>query len=236
MIVVNNGLYRQVLFANKVNSRDYFVACIYGNYKGRKIPCFFKKHKSLTSKIDLSKTEEELLAQMKSNYRNEVRKAEPQGISFTISTDVEKFVRDYNDFAEQREGLSKININSVNKYPDIIITNAEYQGNCIVSHVTYVDRDEKTAVLLYSTSVRLNTEIDKKIVGYANKYLHYKDFCYLKSNGYLVYDFAGVTLDPNDTERYGIGLFKKGFGGELVEELTLYSPIMYLLMKIKGRK
>ena len=65
---------------------------------------------------------------------------------------------------------------------NIIITSINYNTHVLVMHSYLIDIQKGRARLMHSVT---NEEIDdikinKKIIGFANRYLHYKDILFLK--------------------------------------------------------
>lgn len=229
--IITNKFYHLVINGTSVDPVDYLRLACYTAYEGN-IPFLFKEKKYKTSLMDLTQSLEEISSKMKSNYRNEVKRANNEGVEFAQTEDVEEFISYYNDFATKR-GLSTIVRNHVTKYPKFVMTKAVYNEHVLAFHVTYMDDDIKKASLLFSASNRLSDNVDTKLIGFANKFLHVKDFELFQNMGYKIYDFSGLVEDPNNKQEYGIGQFKKGFGGDVVECKTLYSPLMAFAMLFK---
>lgn len=232
MINITNNYYHLTIYSDKSSLVDYFRFACYTSFRGTK-PHLFKEHHGLTSYIVLDQDMDLIFQKFKSNYRNEIRKAISLGIECSQEESLDSFISYYNDFASKRN-LTSIKSNHVLKYNNYIITQATYNNIVLTYHTYIMDEENKIVRLLYSASNRLDENIETKVVGYANKLLHYKDFELFKNKGYLTYDFAGICDNPKDKVRYGIGQFKKGFGGELVKTRTYYSPIMYIVLKLRS--
>ena len=230
MIEGNNSFHAVKVFARSVKWSDVFKLVVYSDYLGNisRIPFFFKKSVGHTTSIDLSRDINTIFLGMKSNTRNEIRKAEREEFKAYFDCSPEDFVRYYNVFANEK-GLSFISNYNLTKYHNIILAATKSGDDILSMHATIVDKDEKIAALLYSCSIRLNENIDSKKVGWSNRYLHYKEFEYLKSLGIKKYEWSGVSIDPEDKARYNIGQFKLSFGGDGVRECYhLYTPLFVL--------
>lgn len=175
---------------------------------------------------DISIAKDELLKSFKSNYRNEIRRAEKEGATSSVITGndspedikqiVDRFEKTYNDMFEAKGMSNRFNRNmmmsGLNK-KQIIITIGiikEYT----VFHAYQVDG--LNAVLMYSASP-LWENGDKQaanLIGWVNKYLHWNDMLWMKDNQFLRYEWGGVGDIDNPS---GIAKFKMGFGGELVK-------------------
>ena len=192
------------------------------------------KSQSSTLLVNLNQTEEELLQGCKSNTRNEIRRAIREDFFFEKVESIDEFVAYYNNFALDK-GLDVINNDDLMKYGNhLILFKSGKDDITMTMHASIVDFDIKKVSLLYSASIRLDDGIDRKSVGFSNRFLHFKEFLAFKEMGYETYDFSGVCLDPSDNAKYQIGLFKQSFGGEITPAVRLYSIPMAIIMKIKS--
>lgn len=227
-----SSFYKLKINANRVDFIDFFRPSQYNGFQGE-IPCFMKKDMRHTLVIDLTQTDEEIMQGMKSNTRNEVRRAIRENFFFEPVTDYEEFVRFYNDFAMEKN-IDTINIGHLQKYGEnLLLFKSGVNGITMTMHASFVDNDLKQVALLYSASVRFGDGIDKKNVGFSNRFLHYMEFLKFKEFGYKTYDFEGVCTDPEDKERYPIGQFKSGFGGEDKNVIQLFSYPFVFAMWVK---
>lgn len=122
------------------------------------------------------------------------------------------------------------------KYGDTVITVASHDNKPIAMHATVVSKENNIAFLLFSCSPRLEEDVDPKLIGWANRFLHYKDFEYIKGLGITRYDWCGVVTDPEKKETYSIGRFKLSFGGELCEVVDLKTPLFALMSFVRDIK
>lgn len=184
----------------------------------------------------MSKSTDEIFSGIKSNFRNEIRRAEKEGVTLAIEENVASFVKYYNDFAIQK-GLYAITTKNVVKYPSSIITKAiGPSAEVLTYHAYIIDEDDKRVYLLYSASNRLDESVDTKLIGYANKFLHFKDIEMFKQKGMAIYDFNGIGGGGDFSKpATGIRLFKMSFGGTTVPTFNYYSPLMSLSLYIKKK-
>lgn len=237
MIIAKEKFYTLKINARKISFWDRFMVVNYNDYRGEEssIPSGYKKLKGSTATIDLTQSMDELLANMHSTTRNEVRRAQKESIIAEQIHDNTTFVEYYNAFAKEK-GLPTINKTHLTKYgKNLMLTQAKFNEHVLAMHATMIDEEENIAGLLYSCSTRLDEGVDKKMVGWANRYLHYKEFEMLKGMGMTKYEWCGVCMDPNKPERYSIGQFKLKIGGEIREDITLHSPLFSLLLKLRGK-
>lgn len=81
----------------------------------------------------------------------------------------------------------------------------------------------------------------KKLVGRANRYLHWHDMLRFQAEGALIYDLGGWTPAATDPEAIGINRFKEGFGGQVVENYLSQTPVtlrgsvaLWVLDRLRG--
>lgn len=237
MIVAKEKIYTLKINARRIPFWDRFRVVNYSDYRGDEssIPSGYERIKGTTATINLSQSMDELLANMNSTTRNEVRRAQKENIVAEQICDNTVFVQYYNAFAKEK-GLPTINMTHLTKYgKNLMLAQARFNEHVLSMHATMIDDEEHIAGLLYSCSTRLDESVDKKMVGWANRYLHYKEFEMLKDMGMTRYEWCGVCMDPNKPERYSIGQFKLKIGGEIREDLTLRSPLFSFLLRLKGK-
>ena len=218
----SNPLYKLVIRANHINFADRLTLSQFNYYMGSK-PFGMKSKVGYTIEIDLRKSEDELMQDCKSNTRNEIRRAIREEFFFEEETSIDAFVQFYNDFAKEK-GIDEITRSHITQYGDNVkLYKSGKNGVTMTMHASAIDSDSKCAILLYSASVRFSDSIDRKDIGFSNRYLHFKEFIQFKELGLETYDFNGISIDPEDKERYSISQFKAGFGGEQKEVLWLFS-------------
>ena len=234
---VQKGIkYSEEWFAESINFMNIFQIMVYKFYRGKDEPTklgFIKKI-SHTLMIDLTQEEEEIFDTFHSKYKNEIRRAIKEDISFEVAKkdEWEFFREEYNKFAEVR-GLTLITKEKLEGLKDsIFLTKSIYQDKVLNYHF-YV-KDEKNVRLQYSIDI-LHEDVERKIYGWSNKFLHYKDMCEVKQNGYEKYDFGGIAKDTKDKGLEGINNFKMKFGGEMIEESSYESMVYYLFYTIKEK-
>lgn len=229
-----------ILNTRKLHCLDAVRIVTYNNYLGvnnlkHKIKAlFFFRRTSYTINLDLTRDEDQIFKDFKSNTRNEVKKAINAQCSFIDNIPIEKFVDFYNDFASKKN-LQIIDGSACTKYgANIIITGVEVNNEILTMHAYFIDRQEKLVTLLYSASKRLGETCDSdllKLIGYSNRYLHYQDIIYFKRNGCNLYDFGGVYIGDKDKSQIGIANFKKSFGGNIVQKVDYMSFLYRMVLK-----
>ena len=191
-------------------------AILYGN-KG-----VYVTHQ-ITLENDLTVGEEELFAGIKKNCKYEIRRAEREGVHTAFFTDLQE-IEDrkiltslqstYNKMFSNKGRRNRFNrpyVEAALKAGSLLI-GAAYLGEAeepVVYHVTVLAG--KYALLMYSTSILWNEgEVNGKLIGWANKRLHWDELSFCKNKGVAVYDWGGIQSAemPN-----GIDRFKMEFSG-----------------------
>ncbi len=214
-----------------VIQNNTFKIIRYSNFVGTKKPSFFFHKKCKTVLINLEKEEEVLWKDIKNNTRNEIRRGLNGGLIFNIDVDVKEFVDFYNHFAIEK-GLAILTIDDCKKYGNNLrVTGVALDGKFCVMHAYVCDMDESIVTLLYSASLRLNKDIDSKMIGISNRFSHYQDMLYFKKEGFSLYDWGGIYDGNEDQAQMGIAKFKKSFGGE-IKAIDVFYSLGYSILSI----
>lgn len=235
MLEVRSRLFVNRYFATKLSRLDIFKAIHYFDYSGdqEKVPWYYVKKVGVSCVSDLTIGIDKIMASMKSNTRNEIRRAIKEGCEFYVDDDLDAFVPYYNDFCRSKNLNDYTSKARIQKFKSFLSTRVERNGVVLARHINILDYSGKNAFLMFSCSSRLDENADRKLIGWANKFLHYKDLGWLMEAGFERYDWSGICLDKND-ERYSIGQFKLSFGGEIKYPLMLRTPLYCFLEKFRG--
>jgi lipid II:glycine glycyltransferase (peptidoglycan interpeptide bridge formation enzyme) len=178
-------------------------------------------HAELTLQLDITKTEEEILSQMRKTTRYEIRKAQ----SLRIKVE------------------STINIAAIQQFYDLQLVTAKRQGFIPFSKqflkeqfrvfaennmaLLYSARHEdkllaQAFIIFYGTEAvyhyGASTEAGRKFP--AAPLLQWEAIQEAKKRGMNRYNFWGIAPQTNSSHRFsGLSLFKRGFGGQEVEYL-----------------
>ena len=241
MIEVRNRLYTQRFYSKELSVTDIFRAVHYITYRGdkSKIPFWYSKEVNRTGIQNLRMDDDQFLRSFKPNTRNEIRRAEKEGCLFETNIPFEKFVTYYNKFATEK-GLVNIDVGTLAKYNRIVTTSSIIMNDfgtmqILAMHATLFSEEDKSATLMYSCSPRLEDGIDSKLIGWGNRYLHYRDFILFRNMGAERYEWNGICVNSREHECYGIRKFKLGFHSEEVENIGLRTPLLMLMHFAKYR-
>lgn len=198
--------------AEKITKGTYNVFC-YSNEK----EAISKKNVLIeqTSIINLEQSKEELFTKINRTFKYHIHKATTLGITANIDysptiKECNQVLNEFMVFATKKNiAWNPKRIKALQKLNKLIISETFFKEEKINTHI-YL-HDTNRVVLLHSYHSPHIT--DKKLRGYANKYLHWKDILSFKNFGLTLYDFGGI----NTQQHLGISTFKLSFGGEIID-------------------
>ncbi len=176
------------------------------------------KLKTLIS--DLSLPEEDIWSKIGKNTRYEIRRSEREGIitehfsSEEITPELfDTFEKTYNEMYQSKGIKTVFDRALVNQYIKndmIVFSAASYESKPLVFHSYIVD--ENNARFFHSCSTFRSEPEMAALIGRMNRYLHWKDYVWLKDIGIKEYDWGGIN-DSYSTDPSNITKFKMSFGG-----------------------
>jgi len=176
--------------------------------------------------LDFKKTEEELLSQMHSKTRYNIRLAEKKGVIIKEGGEIEDFLKLLKKTAER----DKFHLHEGSYYRkitealDIKMLTAEYQGKVIAAGLFYLDGPK--AIYLYGASDYEHRRL------MAPALLQWRAILQARISNCQEYDFWGI-----DEKKWpGVTRFKRGFGGKEISypgsfDLIL-RPIWYRIYQL----
>ncbi len=235
-MIIKNHRVTEKWFEHDINHSDAFKFVVYKQFCGNVINTgFFVKKPFFTKLTDLTQNEGNLLKSLKKRTRYAVRKAEKDGVHFSEFNrkEISSYIEFYNKFAELKS-LPRTSYDKIEPYiNDLVFTQATHNGETIVIHAYLTDTATKRTRQFHSVSHHRADKIDNSLIGNANRSLHYYDMLYFKKMNYLTYDIGGYPHKTKDRAKENIRKFKDGFGGELTQEMNLFSYPIYLINIIK---
>ncbi|MCL2792827.1 MAG: peptidoglycan bridge formation glycyltransferase FemA/FemB family protein [Spirochaetaceae bacterium] len=176
--------------------------------------------------IDLTKNKEDILSEMKSKTRYNIRLAEKKGV--IVKSCAIELLDEWYDMYQETALRDKIVLHPLEYYKkvfelsqkkelgiDIRLYMAESEGENIAGIVTCFYN--KKAVYLYGASRNVGRE---KMPAYA---LQWKAICDAIDKGCVEYDMFGIPPDDDPSHpMHGLYRFKTGFGGEIINRPGCY--------------
>lgn len=187
-----------------------------------------KKWQSKTFISDISVSPEEMQTKFKSKVRNEIRRAIKEGITTKLfyaaelqRTDIiakmdKAYMAMYQDKGQKAKGIAP-RLCGIVKAGSLAVSVAYLPDGTIAAYHSYVIGDG-IARLLHSVSVFREEPEKRKMIGWANRLLHFEDMCALRGGGAEIYDWGGLSRED---KMQNITRFKEEFGGE--ERIVYYS-------------
>lgn len=193
--------------------------------------------------LDITKSEEELLAGMKPKWRYNIRLSQKKGVS--VKDEGILGLPTFMDLYRKTARRDKIAIHSESYYRTLFETVSEVSSESGPRLSLYVARHKgealagiivlhmgKRATYLYGASS------DKRRNLMPTYALQWHAITEAKRRGEKVYDFFGIPPDGHDASHpmAGLFLFKTGFGGEIIHRCGAYDvalhPIAYWMFKV----
>jgi hypothetical protein len=238
MIIINKTVKKITLneywFLDRKLKHHFFSVVSYRSYLGSNKPKYMFQEVSYTLLTDLTLPEEKIFSSVKSNFRNEIRKAEKSNFIYEVNNiSKEDFIDFYNSFAQTKR-LNLITVRMLEQYElENLIFFTAYDTNLelLVAHAFLVDG--KYARLLHSASQihRMEYSERRKIIGFINKKLHWESIVYFKNKAYQYYDWGGFAKNTENTSLQGINAFKRSFGGSETKVYN-YNSILFEIIRI----
>lgn len=234
-VEIKKKFYTEIWYEN-VSFENIFTPVVYRQSKGMDKKIGFFQRTTQTKIRSIKNESEELITKLPAKTRNEIRRARKEGVKSCISPDMAEFISMHEAFVKARNLDVNITINSLNPYKDkLLTTKAVYMDRAIVAHMYILDPISLRARLLYSipASEEKLASIDKKIIGYSNRLLHFDDMLILANLGFETYDLGGYSFDKDSSKMANINKFKDEFGDMLVKESSYESFAYAMLMIVK---
>lgn len=173
-------------------------------------------HAEWTSIVDVTQSEDRLLANMSQSTRAKIRKAQSLGIRVTTTSDSDSIARycDIQRGTRSRKGFEphsdeyyQKQFQTLSRSGNTLLYSAELAGEILAQAIIIFYGHE--AVYHYGAS----TEAGRK---YPGAYLlHWEAMQEAKRRGILRYNLWGIAPKDDESHRYAkISQFKRGFGGE----------------------
>jgi peptidoglycan pentaglycine glycine transferase (the first glycine) len=200
---------------------------------------------TVTSLIDLTQSEDALLARMHEKTRYNIRLAERHGVTVREATDddaINIFLRLNAETAERDRFFSmpaayiRATVVYLRGHGMARIRIAEHEGESLAASVEILYGDTVTYLYGASSSTKRNV-----MAPYA---LHWSAMRSAKTSGYALYDLHGVNSEDRTSSHWksswqGISRFKEGFGGERRELMGTWelprSPL-YRVLEMIGQR
>jgi hypothetical protein len=182
-----------------------------------------------TLKIDLTKSPDEIFRAFARNTRAQIRKSvDLDDFRFDFlerpgSAELDEFVAFYDAFADSKQ-LPRLHLPRVLGHLEsgfLSLTRVVGQGRTLVWHANV--RYQTHVGMMFSAS-HWRTEDSpesRKMIGRANRRLHWEELLHFKQQGHHSYDFGGWYEGSADQQKLLINRFKEEFGGKKALVFTI---------------
>lgn len=196
--------------------------------------------------LDLEKSEEELLAQMRQKGRYNIRLAEKRKIKVSSSCDWQNELKSFYALYEETAKRHKITYRSKTYFEKLLENLSKNGYSKLYKASAVIDSKEivlASAIVVFSGQKAIylfGSSSDRYKSMMAPYLLQWQMIKEAKEAGYLEYDFFGIA--PNEDPKHpwsGVTRFKKQFGGDERALLGsfdwVFKPFVYRLFKLAER-
>lgn len=199
----------------------------------------FERHAKFTKLVDVNRPDETIQKDFRKNTQYEVRRAQKEGLAFSLVDNPDVFLQFYNGFATTKDQPPMDSKILRSYWPHMVVTQMTNAAEVLVMHSYVMDKTLGRATLYHSASQFRGSEGEdgqqkRNLIGRANRLLHFRDMTWLRDQGFKTYDFGGYAAGTTDPALQHINDFKDSFGGELVEESNYASAAITLLRRVKS--
>lgn len=181
-----------------------------------------------TLQVDLSETPDEIFSHFARNTRAQIRKSgELDDLRFEFidhpTTDqLREFIDFYDAFARSK-GMEPIPVARAEAYRVSGQFSLSRVANAYGALTWHANAAAGGYVsMMYSAShFRSGDDELRKLIGRANRRLHWEELQYFRGQGRRYYDFGGWYAGSTDEQKLSINRFKEEFGGKKVLEFTV---------------
>lgn len=217
--------------------RDYLLPSAWLDSYINKKPVLFHQERRHTLLTDLSVDEARIFQNFPKDTRNQIRRCErEQHFTLSLHTPLEQFIPLYNHFAQERR-LSPFSYEDAANigHDNYRIFSVDHEGQPIICHLYLLSAATGVINLLISAATsKYNHDTEmRKIMGHANRCLHWQGMRHFKTAGFHTYDWGGYVLNTDDPTMQGINRFKRTFQGTLTPIYNYYSPAYTLIEKVR---
>lgn len=171
-----------------------------------------EKFAFLNGELALTKSLEDLFSGLDSSFRNEVRRAQKEGVKIELTTPasaniISSEIEDYINFSISKNliPIPKKKLIAYASNGILIIGTAFYEGNPIRSHF-YISSNNR--ILLVASFPRASSlNMKQNLLGWANRYLHWESIVFSKKVGLKYYSLGGIG-NPGSNNNKNIVTFK----------------------------
>lgn len=177
--------------------------------------------------IDLTPELDAIWLSFDRNTRSQIRVAEiDKSISIEIlerstSEQFAEFLDFYDDFSRSKSiwPIWGPRLKALHESGQLVLSRVIRDQEALVWHACL--KTSSRFVVLYSASRQRTDPSLRKVIGQANRLLHWREMQCVREQGYLIYDFCGWYAGTEDKALLLVNRFKEEFGGRRVVEYNI---------------
>lgn len=191
--------------------------------------------------IDLTPQPQKILSSFDRNTRSQIRAAEAdESVAVEIierasAAQLAEFLNFYDDFSRSKSiwPIWAPRLRALHESDRLVLSRVIRDQETLVWHASLRTGDR--FVVLYSASLPTADQSLRKVIGQANRLLHWREMLFLKDQGCPIYDFCGWYAGVEDKALLLVNRFKEEFGGRkvveynIIEDRTLRAKFVRLL-------
>jgi hypothetical protein len=195
------------------------------------------KEDLFTLLLDLGEDEKILHSHIGKSAKNEINRArERDGVHCEVflklneksGGKLDQYIDYFNAFAasKNRSAIAFSDLSQFYEAGTLCIRRAQdREGPALAMHA-YIVGDNRARLLQSASHFRGSSDPEeRKLIGRANRLLHWEDILYFKAMGLGYYDFGGWYGGETDREKIAINQFKETFGGRKRREYSYMLPL-----------
>jgi hypothetical protein len=190
----------------------------------------FYRQPTQTLIIGLQQTADAIMAGFRANTRNEIRRAQTEGVLCRVAANFDRFLALYDQMSAWTAlpPTAAGYLHSLGGH--LHITEATFEDDVLCTHLYITDASIGRARLIRSASQFREAERkEQQLIGRANRLLHFHDILLFQEQGLRQYDMGGYYPDdaPVNESLRRINDFKLSFGGRLTCEANYLSCALH---------
>ena len=178
--------------------------------------------------IDLTPQPQQIFASFDRNTRSQIRAAEADErvtveiIESASATQLAEFLNFYDDFSRSKSiwPIWAPRLRALHESHRLVLSRVIRDQETLVWHASL--RTDERFIVLYSASLPGADQSLRKVIGQANRLLHWREMLCVKDQGCPIYDFCGWYAGVEDKALLLVNRFKEEFGGRKVVEYNIF--------------
>jgi len=167
---------------------------------------------------NLSDSEQKIFGAFNETTRYEIRRAQrllQEDTRYTISSPGQwsnlqkKLLCDFLTRKQLEPWVAAHGLDNFYLTPFFVTSSVDFQQSSLIVH-TYIADEEAGIVWLYWSASPVDAAVERRLIGWLNRLLHWRDMLWFRENGFVTYDWGGAGISPDVVN---ITRFKMGFGG-----------------------